>query len=183
MVGAALGFGLVIMALEVSLNKEKDPARASRTRALVEAARELLTKLKSHADEDIDAFERYLETLRLPKEGDEQKASRQKSISDAMEQATRAPLNAADDTLAGLEIAVAAVELTAKNVISDLGAGAAMMEAGVRGVLLNVTINLPHLSDQSLIEEFSARKKELERLATERAAVVSEAVEDLLAAM
>jgi len=180
MVGATLGLGLVIMALEISLNKEKDLPRASMTRALVERARQLLSELRRHADEDIIAFQRYMEALRLPKEGDEQKAFRQKSISEAVEHATRTPLRAAQDTLKGIEVAVAAVELTAKNVISDVGAGVAMMEAGLRGVLLNVTINLPYLSDQSLVEEFSTQKRDCQRLATERASLVSQAVEDLL---
>ena len=181
MVSASLGLALVIMALEISARKEKAQDKASKIKLLSDAAHDLLPRLKAHADEDVVAFQRYMEAIGLPKETDDQKAIRKKAMDAALEKATLVPLSAAQDTLKGIELAVVAAELTATNVISDVGAGTVMMEAGLRGALLNVTINLPFLSDPSLVESLSAQRDEYYKIAGERASFVSQSVEARIA--
>src|SRR5262245_8861675 len=150
MVSASLGLGLVIMALEITHRKqEPGPASDDLLRHLTKA-RELLTALSRHADEDVAVFNAYMTALRMPKATPDEKAARKQAMQQALENATRTPLTAARTAVTALEIADESAGLAGPHVVSDVGAGAALLGAAVTAVLLNVDINLPGLADANL---------------------------------
>ena len=171
MVSASLGLGLVIMALEISARK---PAAGTETELadLLARARKLLDALGRHADEDVAVFRNLMSSYKLPKQTDEDKAARTRAIQEATAAATRAPLKAAGDAVAALELAERAVTLAKGNVVSDVGAGAALLGGAVAAVLLNVDINLPGLSDAALKDHFSRERATLAGQASALAADV-----------
>jgi formiminotetrahydrofolate cyclodeaminase len=156
---ATFGLGLVIMALEISV-KRKDAQRIDETSALIAAARELMASLTADADEDVRAFRAYMAALKLPKATDDEKAARRQAMQHATRAATQAPLTAGRHILEALQMAECAVPLSHLHVVSDVGAGAGLLEGSLKAVLFNVDINLPSLADpvlqQSCREERSA---------------------------
>ena len=74
MVGAALGLGLVIMALEITQRKP-EPGTETEVADLLARARKLLDALSRHADEDVAVFRAYMSALKLPKQTDAEKAA------------------------------------------------------------------------------------------------------------
>jgi formiminotetrahydrofolate cyclodeaminase len=173
MVSASLGLGLVVMALEITA-KKPDPGSETALADLIRDARILLAEISRHADEDIDVFQAYMAALRMPKATDAEKAARKSVMDDALRNATQAPLSAARSCVNALALAERSAELSGVRVISDVGAGAALLQGAVTAVLLNVDINLPGIKQSDLVAAFAneraALAEEAERL---RAAVLS----------
>ena len=117
----------------------------------------LAEELRAGGDEDARAFGAVMAAYRLPKWPDEERAARSGAIRTAIVQATRVPLRNAElcATVADL---VARLEGRANpRALSDLQSAAYLAEAGLRGCLANVDINLPALNDEAAAADIRAR--------------------------
>ncbi len=175
-VTAACGLGLVVMALEISA-KRKDVARPAEITALLAESRQVMTQIAGAADADIAAFRAYMAALKLPKDTDDQKRLRAESLQTAVIRATESPLQAARFMVAALHLAIRALPLTHPHVLSDVGAGAGILEGALKAVLFNVDINLPGLRDAAFQSACGMARVQLAeegcRLAAEVLATVS----------
>jgi methenyltetrahydrofolate cyclohydrolase len=172
MVSAALGAGLVVMALEITARKPESDAAAAELAGLLAEGRRLLAELSRHADEDVAVFRAYMSAFRLPRGTDAEKAARKQALQQATVDATRVPLAGARSCLEGLELAGRAAPASAIQVVSDVGAGAALLGGAVTAVLLNVDINLPGLGDSVMKQELGADRAKLADRARELSAAV-----------
>ncbi|WP_424950739.1 cyclodeaminase/cyclohydrolase family protein [Deinococcus sp.] len=145
-VSGALGLALVCMALAVTARRADAAPEVS---ALLEQATRRLEALKVHPDADVAAFERYMTALALPKAAPEQKARRREVVQRASQEATEAPLAAARDLLAALELAEQAAVLAHRSIVSDVGAGVYLISAALQATLLNVDVNLASLPEEA----------------------------------
>ena len=170
--GGLLATSLVRMVTGISLQKmatpdseegDEDPGQAQ---ALLErtgdSARKLGERFRALEAADIAVFDDFMSAIRLPKESEDEIASRKLALRDAAEKATNVPL----DTLAAcLEIfelidglldaaSVGTVRLGAD---SDLGAALEFSNAAFRAAELNINANLSMLKDDPRLEALSAR--------------------------
>ena len=104
-------------------------------------------------DADTNAFNDYLEGVRMPKDTDEQKAARQAAMQTGLKKAIEVPL-----TTMRLGDAVwdDFVELAKYGNIaskSDIEVGARSLETGIWGAYKNVLINLPGIEDEKFKKE------------------------------
>src|SRR5262245_13480176 len=175
MVSASFGLGLVIMALEITA-KKPEPGSEAKLAELLSEARSLLTKLTQHADEDIAVFQAYMAALKLPKQTDAEKSARKAAMDIALTSATKAPLEAAQTCVQGLALAERAAHVSSVRVISDVGAGAALLGGAVSAVLLNVDINLPGIKQPDLATNWATERVALEESARELGGDVLEQV-------
>jgi methenyltetrahydrofolate cyclohydrolase len=159
-VSATLGMGLVIMALEISA-KRKDATEVEKMTTLIAEGREMLKELSDDADEDVRAFQGYMAALKLPKESDDEKAQRKAALQEATRGATEAPLVAGRHIIEALRIAELAGPLAHAHVVSDVGAGAALLEGALKAVLFNVDVNLPGVTDASAKAIWTEERKAL----------------------
>ncbi len=172
-VTAALGLGLVIMALEISQHHKN---AAPQLPDLLGRARDLLPQLAHDADEDARAFEGYMAALGLPRGTEREKTERKKALQTAALTASQVPLAAARHVLAALDLASEAAEASAGNVVSDVGAGAALLGGALRAGLLGVDINLAHVAPERRPEleagrqQLQARGEQVERAVLARVA-------------
>lgn len=150
---AAFGLGLVIMALDIS--KPKKNADVVGIDALLLEAKERLTVLKTHADRDVAAFERYMEALKLPRGSEERKLA----VKEATRNAALTPLDAAKDVVQALKIAERAAPLAHSSIISDVGAGVAVLHGAGQAFLLTVDMNLKY--DADLKSELGAERQQV----------------------
>ncbi|MBS7455743.1 cyclodeaminase/cyclohydrolase family protein [Coralloluteibacterium stylophorae] len=166
-VAADLGLALVIKALRIS---DRHGADASRGR-LAGHAQTLLERLGAYADEDVRAFARHLRADDADVTGAEGQAHRN---------ACAVPLATAHACLEGLGLALAAWPLCAAALRSDVHAGALLLDAGLRAVLVNVEADAPALQDararaealqarDRLRDDAQARMRELQALLTDTA--------------
>ncbi|GGJ19661.1 cyclodeaminase/cyclohydrolase family protein [Deinococcus roseus] len=165
---ASFGLGLIIMALEIS--RPKKNADVTGIEALLIECRELLTILQTHADRDVAAFERYMEALKLPKGTEERKTA----VKSATRNAALTPLEAAQDVLRAVGLGKRATFLAHNSIISDVGAGVALLRGASQAFLLTVDMNLKY--DADLNSEFAAERtrvlQDTQDLAEEVLAVV-----------
>jgi len=125
-------------------------------------------------DRDTEAFNIYMDAMKMPKKSDEEKKRRAEAMEAAAIRATEIPL----ETLKEAETLCSLAEIVGKkgnpNAASDAAVAALMAEAAAEGAYLNVLINLPGINDRSF-KEHAAREADeaLSRVKKKRRAIVS----------
>lgn len=106
-------------------------------------------------DDDSAAYARVAEALKLPRKTDEEKAARQERLQAALLGASRVPLEVAKTSRRLLEACERGVQSASPMTASDIGVGALMAEAALRGAALNVMINLASVKDRAQVKALS----------------------------
>lgn len=165
---AGLGAALTAMVGGLSVGKKKFEAlEDSQKQEIIDGtakAKELRTRLMEIVDEDTNAFNDYMEALKLPKETDEDKAKRSQAMEDAMKGAVRVPLEGSQKALEAVKLIGSFLKYGNQGAITDAGVASLIGTAGVQGTAYNVLINLGSISDQ----EFNAdMRKQCDALVAE----------------
>jgi formiminotetrahydrofolate cyclodeaminase len=155
---AAAGMALVVMALEISVKKAEDKAPFT---LLIERGRGVIAELKTSLVADIDCFSTYMATLKMPKGTEAEIAARKAAMGQAAVSSTAVPVAAAARCLEGLKIAVAARAICRPTILSDVYAGANLLEASCRSILLNVDANLGSIPSEADRGRYAEAKGEL----------------------
>lgn len=177
---AALGASMTSMVANLTqgakfagLEREMKDVAAAMTKTIAETE-DLLQA-------DMVSFQSYMDALKLPKGTDEEKTARSQALQAASVQATEVPLRLAASCRDALLRSQAIAETANKNVISDLGIAAFLLEAAAQSALLTVDINLPGLRDIARKEAFTEERNNLEREVTALKADVARIVRERLA--
>jgi formiminotetrahydrofolate cyclodeaminase len=136
-----------LMRMVVALTSGR-PAAAGREDALTEiglAAASCQSELLNLVQLDASAYNAVVRARRLPRETDLERQARAVQIAAAVRDATRAPLQTARLAEQVLSLGERLAPIGSRNAISDVGVGAVLAAAAVRGAILNVQINLPSL--------------------------------------
>jgi formiminotetrahydrofolate cyclodeaminase len=110
---------------------------------------------------DTEAFNEVMAAFKLPKETDEEKASRATAIQQGYKSAIQSPQGIARECIEVLELAEKLLGKSNTNALSDLGVAGQQAFAGLQGALMNVKINLPSIKDADFVakskDEIEAR--------------------------
>ncbi len=131
-------------------------------KAIVAQMEAAITSAERLLEADMLTFDRYMSALKLPKDTEEQKAIRAKSLQEATENATEVPTNLAQLCLDALQASKTIAKTANKNVISDLGIAAFLLEAAAQSALLTVDINLPGLKNIQLRTTYQEKRDQIE---------------------
>lgn len=157
----ALAAGLICMVSSLTISKKNyEPVEPQMKKILAEAqaCRDESIELM---ERDAAAFAQVIAAYRLPKATEAQKQKRKQEAQKALLEATRVPYRVAEICTRLLEFSKVLTGKGNKNAISDAGVAACLAEAALQGALLNVTINLRLLEDQSFKEEYSKKGQTL----------------------
>ncbi|HEY6928414.1 MAG TPA: cyclodeaminase/cyclohydrolase family protein [Thermoanaerobaculia bacterium] len=175
-VAGALGAALTEMVAALTLSKEKFASAHTAMRSISEAARRAREEFSRLAREDSTAYDSVVAARRLPKETEDQKASRQEAIQNANRKATEVPMRTARLAATLLSALPELVEKGNPNALSDAGSAAILLEGAVESALLNVGINLPGVSDLVFVgqmqKETAALQVDSQRLRSQIVAAV-----------
>ena len=172
----ALSAALSSMVANLTVGKKGYEKVQKEIKALAVRAQKLKDELLRAVDLDSAAFNKVMDTFKLPKGTEAQKAERDKAVEAATKEATLVPFQVLEASIALMKMAKKAAIKGNKNSLSDAGvAGLAAQTAG-EGAYFNVRINLPGIQDP----EFKGRikkqavslKKKLCKLGDEVRAVV-----------
>lgn len=165
-----MGASLTMMVVNLSIGKKSYEALDESVKQkfmqdfeIVRGLKEELTRL---VDEDTEAFNKFMEAMKLPKDTDEQKKAREEKMQQASVYALQIPLKTAEKCFEILQHQETIATYGNKNAVSDVGVGALMILAGLEGAVLNVNINLPGINDEGIKNDAAQR---VERLLTEGA--------------
>ncbi|MBN2657425.1 MAG: glutamate formimidoyltransferase [Spirochaetales bacterium] len=126
-----------------------------------ERAQALKDALLLAVDEDTNAFNAYMEALRLPKKTDAEKENRLERMDAGLKEAVHVPYLTALRSYEAIETAKVSAELGNSNSLTDAAVGAQIAYAGVRGGILNVLINLKDIRDRKFVEEMEQKCTDL----------------------
>jgi glutamate formiminotransferase/formiminotetrahydrofolate cyclodeaminase len=167
----ALGAALASMVANLTVGKSGYEAAFEEMGAVAEEAQILKDQLLRGVDEDTQAFNAYMEAMRLPKNTKEEQAKRKAAMQAGLKQAVDVPLETAKRSLRAIALAKRAAEIGNRNSVSDAGVGAQMAFGGVVGGCLNVLINLPGIEDQAFVD---AVRAEVAKIQDEARALLEE---------
>ncbi|MEQ8965826.1 MAG: cyclodeaminase/cyclohydrolase family protein [Azospirillaceae bacterium] len=178
MVAAATGCALVLMALKVTARRKDAPDGLD---TLILAGERRLESLRDYAEADIRVFESYMAALRLPKDTEAAIEERRSALAAATEGATEVPLSAAQEALETLDLARRAADLAHVSIVSDVGAGAALVHGALTAVLYSVDVNLRGLKDETKREEYGVSRAHLQTEGDDRHEAIRRMVAERLA--
>jgi len=162
---SSLGAALTAMVGNLTIGRKAYDALTDDQKAMVdqnfEKAMKLIDRLNELIDEDTTAFNDYMAAIKLPKETDEEKATRKAAMEEALKKAMEVPLDAAKVSLEVLKLQKVFADYGNKNAITDVGVGALLACAGLEGALFNVLINLGGISDESYVGQIRKQCEEI----------------------
>ena len=174
----SLGAALSSMVSNLTANKRGSEEVDEILNAAAEQAQEIKFELVRAIDADTDAFNAYMEARRLPAKTEQEKQIKKQAEQDGLKQAVQVPLNTARLSLDALSVAQTVVEYGNPNSITDVGVGAQMAFAGVKGGVYNVLINLKDIEDPDFVADMKKTCAELEKSAAEKLQQILKIVED-----
>ena len=120
---------------------------------IVEVQQELLAAV----DADTDAYAAFMDAMRMPRETEEEKATRKAAMQEGLKQATRVPLRTMEVADRAWDPMLELARIGQFSSRSDLDVGAKAMEACLYGAYRNVLINLGDIEDPELRRELEGR--------------------------
>jgi glutamate formiminotransferase/formiminotetrahydrofolate cyclodeaminase len=147
----AMGAALAAMVARIAAKKDD----AERLRDFVEEMDNLRGDFLRLVDDDSAAYGRAAEAMKLPRKTEDEKRSRQERMQAALLAASRVPLEVAKTARRLLEACERGVQIASPMTASDVGVGALMAEAALRGAALNVMINLASVKDPAQVKALS----------------------------
>ena len=173
----ALGTALSEMVINLTVGKKKYLEVSEELAGLLPKLAGIHKDLEASIDKDTDAFNLVMDAFGLPKDTDEEKATRRKAIQEATLKATEVPLGVMEKALEALQLTVTVAKKGNKNSISDAGVAALLLAGAIDGAAYNVRINLPGLpEDMPFRKEAEARLQEIESKKLEVSAAIRKIV-------
>jgi formiminotetrahydrofolate cyclodeaminase len=146
-VSGATAAALVEMVAGLSLKKSPDSADAALQQRTVAQMATIRSELLTLADDDANAYDAFIQAMRLPKSEEQEREARGRAMSAAAERAAAVPLQ----TLRAIgSVAEAARSLTGRSLLSaasDLDVALRFARAAGLSAAENVEANLPYIDD------------------------------------
>lgn len=181
-VSASLALHLLIKVLEITAHKKGFAADPGRLGTLLEAAKAESARLERYADEDVAAFNAYLESVKLPQSNDVERGRRQQAMASALQQVIQGPFRAAGSAAAGMGLCAGALTLVPKSLIADLGSAVALLAGAARGLIVSAKFNIRQLAgDPGSYSQVTAQLQDLEREVVEREHSIGQQVAAMIA--
>lgn len=149
----ALGAALISMVSNLTIGKEKYAAVQDEISELLDKSERLRLSLAGLLEQDVEAYTRLSQIMKMPRETEEQKNVRAIAMHQALKDAADVPMRIAEKCAEVMDLCRPAEEKGNINAVSDVGVGILMAEAGLRSAALNVLINLGMIKDETYVSE------------------------------
>jgi glutamate formiminotransferase/formiminotetrahydrofolate cyclodeaminase len=144
---ASLGAALGTMMGWMSYGSKKFEHIDTDMRKLIPPLHNNMKKLIPLIDADTNAFNDYMQAMKLPKNTDDEIKIRNQKMQDGLKKAVKVPLSVMEIADDCWQYMIEMAKLGNINSASDLAVGAKSLETGIWGALKNVEINLPQIDD------------------------------------
>lgn len=150
----AVGAALTSMVASLTVGKKKYAEHEALTQELLEKTEAVRVKFVDVIDRDTEAFNGISAVFAMPKDTDEQKATRAAAMQEALKACTQTPFDMMTYALEALELTGRAVGKSNASAASDLGVAALSLKAAVQGAWLNILINVGGIKDSAFVERY-----------------------------
>jgi len=149
----ALGAALISMVSNLTIGKEKYADVQDEIKVLLGESESLRRELIELLEADVRVYTELSETMKMPRDTEEQNAARAQAMDRALKAATNVPMQVAEACVAVMDLCRPAAEKGNINAVSDVGVAVLIAEAGLRSAALNVLINLAWIKDETFVKE------------------------------
>ncbi|WP_313342039.1 cyclodeaminase/cyclohydrolase family protein [Sedimentibacter sp.] len=150
---AALGTALNSMVANFSIGKKKFIDCKDKHEKLLARGEALREKLVDLVDKDAELFEPLSKVYVMPSNTEEEKNKKEEVLQKCLKAACTAPMETLEYTYEGILMHEEIVNISSKNIISDVGVGVQCLKAALNSAYLNVLINLNSITDESYVTE------------------------------
>jgi methenyltetrahydrofolate cyclohydrolase len=157
----AQGAALVSMVCNLTIGKPKFADVEAEMQEVLGKTEILRSQLTGLIQADIDVFNRLMSKYALPKESEDEKATRSAAIQAVLQEATNVPMQCVHACAEVIRLSKIAAELGNPSAVSDAGAAVMAAYGGLKSSALNVYINAGSLKDKAFVD---AKLAELEQL-------------------
>jgi len=163
----ALGAALSAMVSRLTKGRERFKDIWDTMEKVKEEADDLAGHFLGLVQEDTDTYQQVMAAIKLPKETDEEKESRQAAIEESMKRATAVPMETLRASERLIQLAQEAVEQGNPVALSDAGGALQLARATGAIAAYNVRINLARIIDKKFVAGHNKEVDEtLERMGT-----------------
>jgi glutamate formiminotransferase/formiminotetrahydrofolate cyclodeaminase len=149
----AIGASLSSMVANLTANNRGSEAVDEILNDAADKCQDMKFKLVKAVDDDTNAFNAYMEAMRLPKNTDVEKSVRDNAMQAGLKQAVNVPFNTAKLSFDAIKIADTVARHGNPASITDVGVGAQSAYTGVLGGIYNVLINLKDITDEQFVSQ------------------------------
>jgi len=158
----SLAAALVEMVCGLTIGREAYRDHEAGLQIMRDRSGTLRRELMTMVDRDAEAYDGVMAAIRMPKASVAEKAARKEALGRATMTATEIPLATAECCAALMGLARDLVARGNRNALSDIGTAAVLAEAGLRGALMNVRVNLGGFPDPVQAAAIRDRARDLE---------------------
>lgn len=176
----ALGASLSSMVCSLTIGKRKYEAHEKELRELAQLFSEASERFSALSDADEAAFLPLSAVYGMPRATEKEQRKRADAMEKALEAAAQVPLSVLElcaETTAKMRVLTT---IGSRLVISDVGAAAGMLSAGLDAAYLNVVINAGMMQDRNRAEALMDRASSLRKSGRQEAAQIYEEVLSIL---
>jgi len=149
---AAIGSGLGAMVAKLTYGVRKFEHLENRLRKTIPVLHETTLKLIPMIDADTNAFNDYVDAMRLPQNTEDEKKTRFEKMQAGLKKAIEVPLATMKIGDSAWEMMVEAAECGNIASKSDMQVGARALEVGIWGAYQNVMINMTGIEDEQFVK-------------------------------
>ena len=170
----ATGAALAEMVANLTFGKKGYEEVQSEMEELQTKAEAIRNRMLELSQADADVFNIFMNALALPKETDEEKATRTAAIQQAYKDAAMVPFEIGELAYHIFDLAEQASRKGNQNLITDGIIAAINARAAVKAAFLNVRINLSGIKDEAFVANVTAKMNAIEQnLDAKEAAIIS----------
>lgn len=176
----AMGIALGTMVANLSSHKRGWDDRWEEFSNWAAKGQDIKDRLLDLVDRDTAAFNDIMTAVKMPKNSDEEKASRSAAMIAATKQAIEIPLQVMETSFESYEVLMAMAVDGNPNSVSDAGVGALCTKAAIEGAFMNVKINLPGIKDEAYKKGIMSKAQQIQddsaRIEREIVAIVEDKI-------
>ena len=170
---AATGAALAEMVANLTFGKKGYEEVQSEMEELQAKAEAIRNRMLELSQADADVFNIFMNALGLPKNTDEEKATRSAAIQQAYKDAAMVPFEIGELAYQIFDLADLASRKGNQNLITDSIIAAINARAAVKAAFLNVRINLSGIKDESFVTDITTKMNAIEKdLDAKEAAII-----------
>ena len=160
---AATGAALAEMVANLTFGKKGYEEVQSEMKDLQGKAEAIRNRMLELSQADADVFNIFMNALGLPKNTDEEKATRSAAIQQAYKDAAMVPFEIGELAYQIFDLADMASRKGNQNLITDGIIAAINARAAVKAAFLNVRINLSGIKDEVFVTDITAKMNAIEK--------------------
>lgn len=153
----AMGAALASMVCRLTIGKAAYAGVQQEIEELLKRTERLRLRFQQLIQEDIDAYGRLSACYKLPRETNEERATRTEAIQKQLVEAALVPLEVAERAAELVQCCERIIEIGNATVLSDVATGAILASSAGEGAALMVRINVQALKNEELAVELRER--------------------------